>query len=479
MQKRNRALGIRSLSILNKAFLGKWYWRFFTKANSLWNRVIARKHGEEDETVSDLFICKAMCAYVSPRVVKFEANGGTWISITKRSRGFVVSVGFGKEELEWLSEHLKKVVELEASRGFIQKIRSKTRTHLMEICFNSRGQWVGSPKEGDFFSARFFYQAGRVSKETIEDFQVSKGIYRGCQSYADMVAEEGPRNGALLSIGKWVRAVICESKEKVQDWVHVGKAIAGMMSTKGMVSVTPISAYKGCFFVDSARRVECRGWLELKGLPFHLWDEGQLKYILKKWGRVTKVAQDSLKLVDLSKVKLWVEMLPNVVLPALLEVEDEAWSFTVAVSVTEEDEEDDLFRSESTHSRDELMPAGGCVSQRPKNAEGLCGSTRDNECYRRRPFPQSRYRLLGPAEGNNNGPTKPEALFKAWSVRAQIGAKSLGPPAGPIFIQAHETVARSSSTLQCAESSAKEVPLFVSSQGLVEARAGRGQGFLR
>lgn len=69
MQKRNRALGIRSLSILNKAFLGKWYWRFFTKANSLWNRVIARKHGEEDETVSDLFICKAMCAYVSLRVV--------------------------------------------------------------------------------------------------------------------------------------------------------------------------------------------------------------------------------------------------------------------------------------------------------------------------------------------------------------------------------------------------------------------------
>ena len=108
----------------------------------------------------------------------------------------------------------------------------------------------------------FSNQAGRVSKETIEDFQVSKGIYRGCQSYADMVAEEGPRNGALLSIGKWVRAVICESKEKVQDWVHVGKAIAGMMSTKGMVSVTPISAYKGCFFVDSARRVE---WFQEQG----------------------------------------------------------------------------------------------------------------------------------------------------------------------------------------------------------------------
>ena len=52
--------------------------------------------------------------------VKFEGiNGGMWLSITERSRGFVVSLGFGEEELDWLLEHLKKVVELEASRGFI------------------------------------------------------------------------------------------------------------------------------------------------------------------------------------------------------------------------------------------------------------------------------------------------------------------------------------------------------------------------
>ena len=97
-----------------------------------------------------------------------------------------------------------------------------------------------------------------------------------------------------------------------------------------MVSVTPIFAYKGCFFVDSARRADWfqehgilivrggtvvlrrwsprentvvsgkfrRGWLELRDLPFHLWDEVQLRYILQKWGKVTKVAQESLKLVD-------------------------------------------------------------------------------------------------------------------------------------------------------------------------------------
>ena len=75
--------------------------------------------------------------------IKFEgSNGGTWISITKRSRGFVVSISFGEEELDWLLEHLKKAVELEASRGFIRKIKGKTRTHLMEICFNRRGRFM-------------------------------------------------------------------------------------------------------------------------------------------------------------------------------------------------------------------------------------------------------------------------------------------------------------------------------------------------
>ena len=105
-----------------------------------------------------------------------------------------------------------------------------------------------------------------------------------------------------------------------------------------------------------------RGWLELKGLPFHLWDEDQLKFFLKKWGRVTKVARESLKLVDLSKVKLWVEMLPNVVLLVLLEVEDGDWTFTVVVSVTREDEESDMITLESTRCRDELLRVGGGVS---------------------------------------------------------------------------------------------------------------------
>ena len=95
-----------------------------------------------------------------------------------------------------MSEHLKKAVELEASRGFIRKTRGKTRTHLMEICFNNRGRFM---KITEFVTKRkplilvvpkgvkgngwealrkaissvqdFSDQAVRASKETIEDSQ--------------------------------------------------------------------------------------------------------------------------------------------------------------------------------------------------------------------------------------------------------------------------------------------------------------------
>ena len=87
-------------------------------------------------------------------------------------------------------------------------------------------------------------------------------MYRGERSYADVVAEEGPRNGALMPVGKWARVVVCERKGKIRDWCDVGKAIARRMGMKGMVSVTLISDYKGCFFVDSARRAH---WFQDQG----------------------------------------------------------------------------------------------------------------------------------------------------------------------------------------------------------------------
>ena len=43
----NGGLGIRKLTTLNKALLGKWLWRFGIEENRLWRRVVALKFGEE------------------------------------------------------------------------------------------------------------------------------------------------------------------------------------------------------------------------------------------------------------------------------------------------------------------------------------------------------------------------------------------------------------------------------------------------
>ena len=48
VRKRQRGLGLRSLTLFNKALLGKWSWRFTTNSNCTWKKVIVSKFGVED-----------------------------------------------------------------------------------------------------------------------------------------------------------------------------------------------------------------------------------------------------------------------------------------------------------------------------------------------------------------------------------------------------------------------------------------------
>ena len=84
--------------------------------------------------------------------------------------------------------------------------------------------------------------------------------------------------------------------------------------------------------------------------------------------------RDTLKLVDLSKVKLKVEMNPNVVLLALLEVIDGAWAFTIAVLVIGGEGEGLQRRIELTRCRSELLSVGvymlKCSSQKLRTRGG-------------------------------------------------------------------------------------------------------------
>ena len=47
LSKKKRGLGVKCLSILNKAFLSTWNWRFASEREALWNQVIRGKYGED------------------------------------------------------------------------------------------------------------------------------------------------------------------------------------------------------------------------------------------------------------------------------------------------------------------------------------------------------------------------------------------------------------------------------------------------
>ena len=47
LSKKNGGLGVKCLSILNKALLAKWDWRFANEREALWNQVIRGKYGED------------------------------------------------------------------------------------------------------------------------------------------------------------------------------------------------------------------------------------------------------------------------------------------------------------------------------------------------------------------------------------------------------------------------------------------------
>ena len=75
------------------------------------------------------------------------------------------------------------------------------------------------------------------------------------------------------------------------------------------------------------------GWIDLRGLPFHLWSEVHLKKIMEQWGTVTEIDWRTLKFFYLSKARVRVVMKERSVLPTLIEVLDGGWDFTISVAV--------------------------------------------------------------------------------------------------------------------------------------------------
>ncbi|KAJ9685132.1 hypothetical protein PVL29_017244 [Vitis rotundifolia] len=323
-------------------------------------------------------------------------HGGTWCSITEHSRGFTFVLGFEKEAVGWMIEHLTKAIEMKSHLGFNRKFRGKCRAHLMEVGFNDHGRFIRISEFAN--NRRYSYliipegDKGRGwenIKSALSSMLVvplSNAVEKGRQyrreslshnhvgplhrSFAKVVSGEGIGGGGLVPVGRSARAVVCECVEDSVNWDEVGRVVARKLRKKGVVTIVPFSDGKGVFFVETTEealflqdlrnlQVEGRnsvqmrrwspkenaeiegkfrgGWIELRGLPFHLWSEVHLKKIVEQWGTVTEIDWRTLKLFDLSKARVRIAMKERSILLALLEVTDGDWVFTVAVVVVGEE----------------------------------------------------------------------------------------------------------------------------------------------
>ena len=134
------------------------------------------------------------------------------------------------------------------------------------------------------------------------------------QSFANVVRNEGPRKDDPVPVGKWARVVVCECQDGAVNWAKVGRAMARRLGHKGVVTIVPFAGGQGLFFVETLEEalslhdsrfirikdgitvllrrwspkenleVEGKfkeGWIDLRGLPFHLWSEVHLKKIIE------------------------------------------------------------------------------------------------------------------------------------------------------------------------------------------------------
>ena len=236
-------------------------------------------------------------------LVRLEGeHGGNWCLITEHSRGSVFVLGFEKDAVGWMIEHLTKAIEMKSHFGFNRKFRRKFCVNLMEVGFNNHERFIRISEFATNRKSTFLVipkdEKGRWEnlKSALSSMLVvapSNAIEKGRQyrgkrfihnhvgplyrSFANVVSDEGPRRGGLVPVGRWARAVVCECNADSVKWVEVGRAVARSLGKKGMATIVPISGGKGVFFVETIEEV-----LFLQDLRI-LRVEGRITVQLRRW----------------------------------------------------------------------------------------------------------------------------------------------------------------------------------------------------
>ncbi|RVW91069.1 hypothetical protein CK203_039949 [Vitis vinifera] len=93
------------------------------------------------------------------------------------------------------------------------------------------------------------------------------------RSFAKVVSGEGPRGGGLVPIRRWARAVVCECIEDSVNWVEEALFLQDLrnLRVEGRISIQ-MRRWSSKENAEIERKFR-RGWIELRGLPFHLWSE--------------------------------------------------------------------------------------------------------------------------------------------------------------------------------------------------------------
>ncbi|RVW85251.1 Retrovirus-related Pol polyprotein from transposon RE2 [Vitis vinifera] len=155
-------------------------------------------------------------------LVRLEGeHEGNWCSITEHSRGSVYVLGFEKEEVGWLIEHLMKAIAMKSHLGFKRKYRGKFCVHLMEVCFNNHGRFIRISEFATNRKPTFL-----MKKEDNTEWKgLSTITWVSIPIFVNVIRDKGPRRGGLVPVGRWVCAVVCECNADSVKWVEVGQAV--------------------------------------------------------------------------------------------------------------------------------------------------------------------------------------------------------------------------------------------------------------
>ncbi|RVW66743.1 hypothetical protein CK203_063543 [Vitis vinifera] len=259
-------------------------------------------------------------------LVRVEGEvGGNWCSITEHSKGSVFVLGLEKEKsLPLIGSHLSVIPEGDNGRGW----------ELLKSALNSM---LVVPSSS-------FVEKGRQSREGRIMHKNAGPLQR---SYAKVVRDEGPRKGGLVPVGRWARAVVCECQDGAVNWVEADRAMARRLGHKGVVTIVPFAEGKGLFFVETleealslhdSRSIRIKGGIRVLLRRWSPKENSEVEGRFKEVGTVTEIDWRTLKLFDLSKARVKVVMKERSVLPALIEVVDGGWDFTVSVAVAVKEE---------------------------------------------------------------------------------------------------------------------------------------------